>query len=169
MSFKTTLFAALLAGLPLAATAEDMSHGDHMMIVEHGALRISDAYARVASPVAKAGAAFLTIENIGSIDDQLIAAQSDVAQRVELHTHTMNSEGVMQMGKVEGGFAIPASDSHALARGGDHVMFMGLNNRWTHGDKIEVTLTFEKAGDVTLTIPVDLERQPGQMAHGADH
>jgi copper(I)-binding protein len=54
---------------------------------------------------------------------------------------------------------------HALKRGGDHVMFMGLTRSLEHGDMIEVTLTFEHAGDVTMTVPIDLERQDKMSAH----
>ncbi len=172
MSFKSNLFAALVATLPFAALAGDMDHSDHMMpVVEQGNLRILDAYARVSSPVAKAGAAFLVVENTGDTDDQLIAVSSDTAQRVELHSHTMVGDGIMQMGKVEGGFTVPAHGSHALARGADHVMFMGLSQTWKDGDMIPVTLTFQNAGEASLMIRVDLERQPEDMGHSAhkDH
>jgi copper(I)-binding protein len=111
----------------------------------------------------------MVIENTTDTDDRLISATSDVAQRVELHTHQADSAGNMQMVEVKEGFAIPAHGSHALARGGDHVMFLGLNRGLAHGDMVDVTLTFEKAGDVTLKIPVDLERQDGpgmQMGGG---
>jgi copper(I)-binding protein len=55
---------------------------------------------------------------------------------------------------------------HALARGGDHVMFMGLNGPMEHGDTVSVTLSFEKAGDIVVDIPIDLERKP---MHGEGH
>ncbi|NCX55288.1 MAG: copper chaperone PCu(A)C [Rhodobacterales bacterium] len=58
---------------------------------------------------------------------------------------------------------------HALKRGGDHVMFMGLTRSLEHGDKFELTLTFEHAGDVTLTVPVDLELQDEMPAHKHTH
>lgn len=50
-------------------------------------------------------------------------------------------------------------------------MFMGLNQGFAQGDILTVTLTFEKAGDITVEIPVDLERQDGMgMQHGKmDH
>ncbi len=132
-------------------------------------ITIEDAYARSASPIAKSGAAFMTLVNTGVTDDRLIAASSEVAKRVELHTHSENAEGVMMMLEVEDGFAVPAGGSHALARGGDHVMFMGLTGPWAHGDRVTVTLTFEEAGEITVEIPVDLERQPahGGMSHGS--
>lgn len=130
-------------------------------------ITIEDAYARSAGPTAKAGAAFMVIHNTGDADDRLVSASSEVSKRVELHTHVDQGEGVMKMMEVEEGFAIPAGGLHALQRGGDHVMFMGLNGPWAQGDTLSVTLTFEQAGDVTVEIPVDLERKPGMgMGHG---
>lgn len=129
-------------------------------------IEVVDAYARAASPTAKAGAAFMVIRNTGSEDDRLIAAASDIAARVELHTHKDMGEGVMKMMHVEEGFAVPAGDMHALARGGDHVMFMGLTRPMAQGDTVTVTLTFEKAGEVVVDIPVDLERED-MGGHGA--
>ncbi|AUC54324.1 copper-binding protein [Sagittula sp. P11] len=129
-------------------------------------IEVVDAYARAASPTAKAGAAFMVIRNTGSEGDRLIAAASDIAARVELHTHKDMGEGVMKMMHVEEGFAVPAGDMHALARGGDHVMFMGLTRPMAQGDTVTVTLTFEKAGEVVVDIPVDLERED-MGGHGA--
>ncbi|MEQ5871289.1 copper chaperone PCu(A)C [Sagittula sp. NFXS13] len=134
-------------------------------------ISVADPYARAAGPTAKAGAAFMVIENTGDSDDRLVGAASDIAARVELHTHKDMGEGVMRMMQVEEGFAVPAGGTHALARGGDHVMFMGLKRPMNQGDMVTVTLTFEKAGDIEIDVPVDLERQPGsEMQHdSADH
>ncbi len=132
-------------------------------------IMVDDPYARVSTKMSKSGAAFMTIRNHTGEDDRLIGAASDVAQKVELHTHIADGEGVMKMVHVEEGFAIPAGESHALARGGDHVMFLGLNHGLAHGDMVDVTLTFEKAGDVQVQIPVDLERKPDHAAEGHGH
>lgn len=121
-------------------------------------ITITDAYARTASPMAKAGAAFMTLHNSGPRDDQLIGAASDAAVRVELHTHVDQGNGVMQMKQVEDGFAIPAAATHSLQRGGDHVMFMGLTGRWKQGGTVPLTLIFRDAGEISLDIPVDLTR-----------
>ena len=124
---------------------------------------VQDPYARVASPMAKAGAAFMVLENPGGTDVRLIAVQSEAAKRIELHTHE-ETDGVMKMREIEGGIVVPAGGAHALERGGDHVMFMGLTKRWAQGDLIPVTLVFDNDTTVTLDIPVDLTRKP--MAHG---
>ncbi len=147
MSLKTTLCAALAAvSLAVPALAEST------IVVE-------DAYARSAAKMATAGAAFMMIQNQGDTDDRLVSATSDVSERVELHTHEIDSDGVAKMMEVEEGFVIPAGESHMLKRGGDHVMFMGLKAPLEHGDMVPVTLVFEQAGEVQVEVPVDLERQ----------
>ncbi len=123
----------------------------------HDGVMIEDAYARF-MPGSMAGAAFMVIQNHSVADDRLIDAKSDVADRVELHTHKQGADGVMQMIHVPEGFVIPAEGSHDLKRGGDHIMFMGLTDKPKDGDTIHVTLTFEHAGDVEVDIPVDSNR-----------
>jgi hypothetical protein len=44
-------------------------------------------------------------------------------------------------------------------------MFMGLIERPGDGESIPLTLVFEKAGEIVLEVPVDLERADG-MGHG---
>ncbi len=127
---------------------------------------IKDAYARSSMAGAKTGAAFLIIENTGAEDDRLIDARSDAAARVELHTHEDDGNGVMRMVHVEEGFVIAAGGQHMLKRGGDHIMLMGLTEPFEQDAPVAVTLVFEKAGEMQIEIPVDLERQPG---HGMNH
>ena len=146
MSFKTKLIVAFAAAT-FATTA-----------FAEGAITIDDAYARSSGKHAKAGAAFMMIENAGAEDDRLIGAQSDAAARVELHTHLIDENGVAKMVHVEEGFVIPAGESYMLKRGGAHVMFMGLTVPFEQGASVPVTLVFEKAGEVEVEIPVDLER-----------
>ena len=139
----------------------------------HDVLQVMDPYARTSGAGATSGAAFMVIENHGTTDDRLVAAASDVAEKVELHTHKQDANGVMQMLHVPEGFVIPAGGSHALARGGDHVMFLGLKTSLAHGDTVAVTLTFEKAGEMQVQVPVDLERKPmhggGMQGGKMDH
>jgi copper(I)-binding protein len=128
---------------------------------------VKDPYARSSTPSSPTGAAFMGVMNTGDEDDTLIAATSDVSGRVELHTHTEDADGVMRMGEVEGGIPVPAGEMTMLKRGGFHVMFMGLNGPLVQDAEIDVTLTFEKAGEMQIKIPVDHKRKP---KHGAmDH
>lgn len=148
-------FAALLAIAPLSAFAED-------------GIRIDAAYARVASPNAASGAVFMTIVNRATAEDRLIAAESGVAQKVELHTHSMTAEGVMQMLHVTEGFAVPAARNHALERGGDHVMLLGLTRPLAAGDAFSLTLTFERAGKIVVIVQVNND-VPAEGPAGPDH
>jgi copper(I)-binding protein len=136
-------------------------------------MQVTDPYARAASAMAISGAAFMAITNPTQTDDRIVVARSDIAERVELHTHTQTAEGVMQMIKLEDGIPLPAGETVMLERGGLHVMFLGLRQPMAHGDSIELTLEFEHAEPLTLTIPVDLERAPthggGEMQHGTGH
>lgn len=130
---------------------------------------IQDPYARAAGATAIAGAAFMVVENHGHSADRLVAARSDAAARVELHTHVQDGD-VMRMTEVEDGFVIPAHGTHALARGGDHVMFMGLTGPFIQGETVTVTLIFEQAGEIVLEIPIDNERNDMAMEHSdMDH
>ncbi len=131
---------------------------------------IEEAYARVSSPNAKTGAIFFEVENHGETADRLVDVKSDVAARVQLHTHKEGDNGVMQMLHVPEGFAIPAGGHHQLKRGGDHVMLMGLHQGLSDGDTVPLTLVFEQAGEVMLEVTVDLNRKPDADAHGGhDH
>lgn len=155
------LAGAFVLGLSLPAVAMD------------GMIMVEDPYARASRPNGPTGAAFMVLMNHGSEDDRLIAAATDAAERVEIHTHLEDANGVMRMIEVEDGIVIPAGATHELARGGDHVMFMGLTRAFNQGEAITVTLTFEKAGDVTLEIPIDNERKAkahgGHGNHGEHH
>lgn len=153
MSFKTKLLGAAIAILMAGAAFAD------------GAIMVLDPYFRTSRPGAPTGAAFMVLMNRSDRDDRLVSASSDIAARVELHTHRENADGVMQMSEIEGGIPLPAQAGHALERGGDHVMFMGLKQPLEQGDTVTVTLTFEHAPPMTVEIPVDLERRPGQ-GHG---
>lgn len=126
-----------------------------------GDIEIVAPYARSASPTAKTGAAFMQIVNHGGAD-RLIDAASPAADLVQLHTHIEGEGGVMKMQHVEEGFDLPEYGTLSLERGGHHVMLMGLTAPLEQGDTVSVTLTFETAGDMTVEVPVDLERQPGK-------
>jgi copper(I)-binding protein len=153
MSFKSLAFATLTT----LATALPAMAADIM---------VEDAYARSSSMSAKTGAAFMMIHNHGATDDRLIGAASPAAKMVQLHTHEEDANGVMKMMHVEEGFALPADGMIKMQRGGHHIMFMGITEPFEQGKMLPLTLTFEKAGQVEIEVPVDLERQP---KHGDGH
>lgn len=155
MSLKLISAALFAATLSTAAFAGDMT------------FKVTDSYARSSSMSAKSGAAFITLMNMSGHDDRLIGAASPAAKRVELHTHK-ETDGVMQMLHVEEGFPVAAGEMIEMKRGGRHVMLMGLNGSLEQGAMVSVTLTFEKAGEMNIMVPVDLERKPAE-GHGMKH
>jgi len=128
-------------------------------------ITVTDAYMRASFPGGPTGAAFMHIENSGTEADRLIEARSDIAARVELHTHMDAGDGVMKMMQLEQGIEIPAGDMHVLARGGDHVMFMGLTEPLEQGAIVPVTLVFERAGEMQIEVIVDQERAVEHGTH----
>ncbi len=155
--FQTLIAAAAATLLAMPAFAHDGVH-------------VSDAYARVNGGLGATGAIFLEVMNHADVDDRLMDVRSDVADKVELHTHIATADGVMQMRQVIGGLAVPALEALTLRRGGDHIMLMGLKVELHDGDMIPVTLVFEHAGNVQVNVPVDNARKPdakGAMAHGS--
>lgn len=124
---------------------------------------VSDPWARASAGMARAGAAFMSIENTGS-DDRLVAAHADVSEVVELHTHIKDGD-VMRMRKVEA-IALPGGQTTALEPGGLHVMFINLTDPLTEGETFPLTLVFEEAGQQTVTVQV---RGVGAMGPGTGH
>ncbi|MGF1660392.1 MAG: copper chaperone PCu(A)C [Rubrimonas sp.] len=132
-----------------------------------GDISVADPFARATPPGAGASAAYMAVRNAGSEDDRLVAARSDVARRVELHTHILDADGVARMREVEGGIPLPAGETVTLAPGGLHVMLMGLTGQLLEGESVPLTLVFEKAGELALEAPVrSLARPMEGEAHG---
>jgi copper(I)-binding protein len=155
---RTATFLTLAAILLLApsANAEDVKAGD---------LVISQAWTRATPGGAKTGGGFLTIENKGSAADKLIGASADAAGKIEVHEMAMNG-GVMKMRPLESGLAIEPGKTVKLAPGGYHLMMMDLKNPLKEGDKLPVTLQFEKAGKVAVTLDVEGVGGKGPAASG---
>lgn len=153
--FRPTL-TAIAAALTLALTAPALQAEDHPE-----GIHIHDAYARAS---AQSGAIFFVIHNNTGEDLTLLGASSDVAEMTELHTHREDANGVMQMGKIEGGVALPAGEMHEFARGADHIMLMGLTAPLKDGDVVHVTLTFDKADPVSFDAVVDNSRMTAPEA-----
>ncbi|HEX7074914.1 MAG TPA: copper chaperone PCu(A)C [Hyphomicrobiaceae bacterium] len=142
-----TVMRVLIAGilLPLMgslAFAQGSSDG----------IAVSEAWLRATPGGVKTGAAYLTISDTGP-GDRLVAAKSDVAERVELHNH-VHENGVMKMRRVDA-IEIPAGETVTLAPGGYHLMLFDLKHPLKAGEKVQLTLEFEKAGEIPVTASVE--------------
>ena len=150
--------AALVAGLLAApARAQEVKAGD---------LTITQAWSRATPGGAKIGGGYLTIENKGSTADRLIGGSGDVAAKIEVHEMTTNN-GVMTMRPLDKGLTIEPGKTVKLAPGGYHLMLFDLREPLKQGDKVPVTLEFEKAGKVKLSL--DVQGIGAQGPAGGDH
>lgn len=137
--------AALLAAAPLAQAHE----------YKLGQLEIGHPYARATVPGQPAGGAYFSIENKGAASDKLVALSSPVAKSTEIHTMAMEGN-LMKMREVDGGLEIKPGQKIAMQPGnGYHIMLMGLSKPLKAGDKVPLSLTFEKAGKVDVTLNVE--------------
>ncbi|HYH20900.1 MAG TPA: copper chaperone PCu(A)C [Azospirillum sp.] len=154
--------AALLSALLAAATA--FAQGKPAATV--GSITIADPWSRATAPGAANGAFFFVATNAGGEADRIVSASSPVAQKVELHTHR-HEDGVMKMRPVEA-IEVKPGEPAMLRPGGLHVMLMGLKEPLKQGSRFPVTLTFAKAGAVTVEVPVQEAGAmgPGGMANG---
>jgi len=141
-TLASAVFLATLIAAPVRA--EEVQAGD---------LVITQAWSRATPGGAKIGVGYLTIENKGSTPDRLTGASAEVAGKVEVHEMVMNN-GVMTMRPLDKGLIIDPGKTVKLAPGGSHLMLFDLKSPLKQGDKLPVTLEFEKAGKVKLSLDV---------------
>lgn len=147
------------------------------VVSDEGGLTIADAWARTSPEDTTYGAVYLTLTSEDG--DALVGASvpSDIAGTVEIHETvmaddagsdttmamggegsdttetTMAGMGQMTMQPVDS-IELPAGEAVTLEPGGYHIMLIDLVAPLEAGQEIEVTLTFENAGERTITVPV---------------
>jgi copper(I)-binding protein len=94
-------------------------------------------------------AAYLTIRNRGDAPDRLVGASCACAGMVMAHKTVTAANGVASMSH-EPAVAVPARGTVVFQPGGLHLMMTGLKAPIRAGQKVTITLRFEKAG----TMPV---------------
>lgn len=138
------MIGVMLAALVLTACGASRGAGN--------GITVSEAWARPSPMLERAGAAYMVLQNNGAAEDKLLSIESDVAQAIELH-ETKESNGMLAMSPVPN-IPIPANGKVELKPGGFHVMLINLNRELKAGDKVQLTLNFEKAGKVPVTAEV---------------
>lgn len=140
----------------LAASA---SAGAQQQAGQAEKVTVSKPWARATPGGAKVAAAYLEISPPKGTADKLVAARSPVAGIIELHTHS-NDGGVMRMRRVE---VIPIEGDRkvTLNPGGHHIMLMELKKPLKEGDTFDMTLVFEKSGEVAVKVPILKVGSPG--------
>ena len=115
-------------------------------------IEVTDAWAPHTGKRTMSAAVYLKIHNKGSADDALIEVKSDVANMTMLH-RSYEEDNIMRMDHVE---TMPVAQGRTaeLAPGAYHIMLMGLEAPLKRGEKFNIQLVFEKAGEIT--VPVDI-------------
>jgi hypothetical protein len=150
---RFTQFAiAITAALWLATPAMAQS--------PQSSIQVTGAWARSTPPGAKTAAAYLTVVNAGKEDDTLLSASTPVAGMADVH-RTTNDNGVMKM-RPAGPVDLKPGASLKLAPGGYHLMMTDLKAPLSDGQDFPLTLVFEKAGQVQVSVHV--QRMPPAAA-----
>ncbi len=123
-----------------------------------GDLTIGGEWARTSASMQNAGAAYMTITGGDAADRLLgVAVDSSVAAMAELHETSMvegdDGSEMMSMQQVSA-IDVPANGEVRLEPGGYHVMLMQLAEPLVVGSEFVITLTFESAGDIDVTVEV---------------
>lgn len=127
-------------------------------------VEIDGAYARASIPNVPNSAAFFVIKNNSDKDIAITSANSDIAQKNELHTHIKENQ-MLKMMKIEK-LVVPAKSSLELKSGGDHVMLIGLKKELKAGDEINLELSFSDGDKKSIKVPVkDLASTMHKMQH----
>jgi copper(I)-binding protein len=153
--FALAALSAVVFAAP--ALADDVKAGD---------LVISQAWSRATPGGAKVAGGYLTIENKGTAADTLVGVSADIAGKAEVHEMAMDN-GVMKMRPLDKGLVIDPGKTVKLAPGGNHLMLQELKGPFKQGDKVPVTLQFEKAGKVAVSLDVQGvgAQAPGDAGH----
>lgn len=158
ISAATFACALLLAG----------SHGLSAHEFKVGDLEIEHPWSREVPTGARVAGGYLSVKNTGGSSDRLISVASDIAAKAEVHQMSVK-DGVMTMRQVDGGLEIPAGATVALEAGGYHLMFIDLKKQPKKGESFPATLTFEKAGSVTVDFAVEGLGESGGMNMDSHH
>ena len=139
--------AVALAAVALAGCGDDATAG-----AEGQPPPVTDAFVPV-PPNPDVAAVYLDIGDPGGQDDLLIAARTDVADRVELHESVVADDGTARMEPRSDGIEVPAGQGVALEPGGLHVMLFHPDPL-AEGDTFDLVLDFDRGGQRTVEVVV---------------
>lgn len=97
-------------------------------------------------------AIYFDIYNKSNVDEELLGANTDVAEMTEIHK-TVTENGVSQMVRIDR-LVIPADQSVKFQPKGMHIMLMGLKQKLNPGDELYLKLIFKNAGTQTFKVIV---------------
>ena len=125
-------------------------------------VKVANPWVRAPAPGQKTAGAY--VELTSEANATLVAAGSPLAERVELHSMTLDG-GVMRM-RALSRIELPAGQTVKLAPGGSHVMLVGLKQPLKAGDKVPLVLSVQSSGTSLTTLKIEAEvRAVGAESH----
>jgi hypothetical protein len=132
-----------------------------------GSIVIDHPYATPSIPGTQTGAVyFRELLNKGDKADRLLSAQTGVATSVGIHRMQLDGD-VMRMREIQS-LDLPARASVPTRHGqsnGYHLMLEGLKAPLKDGERFDLTLKFEKAGERTVKVWVQTPRKTTAHHH----
>jgi copper(I)-binding protein len=116
---------------------------------------VSGAWARATPPGMSVAAVYLALTG-GPRADRLVGAETPRAAMAQIHV-VSEAAGMARMRPTEG-VDVPAHATVALAPQGTHIMLMDLPRPLVAGERFPLTLQFEQAGKIGVSVEV---RAPG--------
>ena len=157
----TALATAIAMATPVTIAAGGRREAGHLAHDAGDDISINNAWIRASVAGDENGAAYMVIRNRGQKSIRLIAARSDLALAVELHTHT-RVDGLMRMIEVPH-VEIAAGEEVAFEPGGYHIMFLGLRDAFVEGDRHTIELVFEGRDPIEASFVVQPLGSRGAM------
>jgi len=127
---------------------------------ENGGITINGARLVVPSPQSRVGLVEMTIENRSGLPDRLLEVSTPVALLSRLYGRSYDAAGVERLLEIGDGLPLPANTLLQLDRDRDQIVLTGLKGTLLDDVLIQLTLRFERAGDIVLTVPVNPDGPP---------
>ena len=113
---------------------------------------LRDGYVRGMPPGHPVTAAFMRLVNNGDEDVVIDGGSSDMAERVEFHTH-VHRDGMMSMQQMPA-ITVPAHGEFVLEPGHNHLMLIDLKSTLREGDSVKLKLLSGNKEVVSAELPV---------------
>jgi hypothetical protein len=164
MRHPVYLIAAILLALCVGIKSQAQTSAANPIIIEQ-------PWARATPGGARTGAAYMTLIDNGTSGDRLLGATTPLADKVQFHKETEDN-GVSRMREVTTVNLEPGAKI-IFKPGEMHMMIVGLKQPLAEGKTFQLTLQFEKAGNIDVTVPIEKigamqHDDMGSMTHGPD-
>ena len=147
----------MISGLALTVSCQSNQQSDQQKpeetrhAIQSNSIEILEPWVRPGSEGGNS-AAYLSVFNGTDNADTLLAVQSNVAEKAEIH-ESYEDNGMTGMRPV-GPLAIGMDSTVKLQPGGFHIMLMKLRQDLSPSDSIPLSLEFRNGGNIQINAPV---------------